>query len=64
VNIAGITIVIIYDEMWLEVLLPGGLQGWPGADGWPIYQAMDGTVLLVLPTSRNVFSPILCIPDA
>jgi len=22
--------------MWLEVLLPGALQGWPEADGWPI----------------------------
>jgi len=32
----GITIVIAYHEMWLEVLLLGVLQGWPEADGWPI----------------------------
>ena len=36
VNIAGITIVIIYHEMQLEVLLPGGLQGWSEARGWQI----------------------------
>jgi len=56
--------------MWLEVLLPKGLQGWPEADGWTtlhhictIYGVTIGTHVTIGIDASIVFSEFFSLSN-